>query len=321
MNHRSMSALPVLVLVTVTVGAAQEPEPQNAEAERFAPRLVTAETRADPEALRALQRPGRVLFRDDFESPESLGKYFEIRGRDAGLAVRTTDPAAAHTGSGAIRFTAPARGGRSSGSGASAWLGESGHERVYFRRYIRFADDYDQGNLHHVGGGLAAIAGRGKWDEMGRAGIRPVGDDRFTASFEPWRDWKRYDAPGFLFVYAYWMDMERDRDGNFWGNMLGPDADERVVPERGRWVCLEHMLAANDVGEANGELAGWVDGELYLHYVGIRWRKDEAVRLKRFDIGIYVHAATRPNSVWYDDVVVSTGYVGPIASDENGERR
>jgi hypothetical protein len=300
-----------------TLGPAQEPKPAPADPPRAAPRLVTEATRGDAAALAALQRPGRVLFADDFESPDSLAKYFEIRGRDEGRAVLSTAAAEAHRGSGALRLTAPARDGRESGAGASAWLGDIGHDRVSFRRYIRFADDYDQGNLHHVGGGLAAVAGRGRWEQMGKAGIRPAGDDRFTASFEPWRDWGRMAAPGYMFVYAYWMEMQVDRDGHFWGNMLGPQPERRVVPPRGRWVCLEHMLVANDPGEADGELAAWIDGELYLHYIGIRWRSAAEVRIKRFDLGIYVHAADRANTVWYDDVVVSTGYVGPV--EEGGE--
>ena len=215
-----------------------------------------------------------------------------------------------------MRFDAPAAAGASSGSGASGWLGSEGHDRVYFRRYIRFADDYDQGNLNHTGGGLAGIAGRGKWDEMGKAGVRPTGEDRFTCGFEPWRDWGRSPAPGSMSLYTYWMDMQRDRDGNWWGNLLQPTAQRRRVPQRGEWVCLEQMIAANTVGEANGELAAWIDGELYLHMQGFRWRTDERVKLKRFDIGIYIHAAERDNTVWYDDVVVSTGYVGPTKAAE-----
>jgi hypothetical protein len=36
------------------------------------------------------------------------------------------------------------------------------------------------------------------------------------------------------------------------------------------------------------------------------------VRLKRFSFGLYVHAAARDNTVWYDDVALSTGYLGPV---------
>jgi hypothetical protein len=36
------------------------------------------------------------------------------------------------------------------------------------------------------------------------------------------------------------------------------------------------------------------------------------VKLKRFGIGLYVHRATRDNTVWYDDVALSTGYIEPV---------
>jgi hypothetical protein len=94
--------------------------------------------------------------------------------------------------------------------------------------------------------------------------------------------------------------------------MLGPADDERVVRERDRWYCLEHMIQVNDPGEANGELAAWIDGKLYIHYTGFRWRTTPDVKLKRFGIGVYVHRATRGNTVWYDDVALSTGYIGPL---------
>jgi hypothetical protein len=123
------------------------------------PSLVTAETRADVGKLSSLERTGSIFFRDGFESPESLKKYFEIRGLREGCAKLTTNAELAHKGNGAIQFTATARGGRESGAGATAWFGPDGYDRVYFRRYIKFAADYDQGNLNHVGGGLTGVAG------------------------------------------------------------------------------------------------------------------------------------------------------------------
>jgi len=277
------------------------------------PKLVTAETRADADRLSALERPGDVFFHDEFESGQSLEKYFEIRGLREGRAKLTTNPELAHKGNGAIQFTAVARDGHESGAGASGWFGPNGYDRVYFRRYVKFAADYDQGDLNHVGGGLAAVAGADRWHAMGSAGIRPRGDDHFNSSFEPWRGWGRYPPPGYMFLYTYWMDMKRGRDGNYWGNMLGPAEDDRIVIERDRWYCLEHMIRANDVGQANGELAAWVDGKLYIHYTGFRWRTSADVKLKRFNIGVYVHHARKDNTVWYDDVVLSTGYIGPEA--------
>lgn len=327
--YRTMDLLPrlrspsvaSLVLLALSAAFASAVSAQDQEPAATAddvvprPRLVTAATKADEARLADLQRPGRILFRDDFESDDSLRQWFEIRGRDDGRAVRVDDADLAHRGRGCMRFTVPARDGAESGAGASAWLGAEGHERLYFRRWIRFAADYDQGPLNHTGGGVAAVAGGGKWDGMGKAGVRPDGTDRFTVGFEPWRDWGRQPSPGYMFCYVYWMDMQRDRDGNFWGNMLQPVPADRIVPPRGEWVCLEQMVQVNTVTDEgpqpDGELAAWIDGELYLHFDGIRWRSDARVLPKRVSIGIYIHHAEQDNVVCYDDVVVSTGYVGP----------
>ena len=304
-------ACPALALAGAIVGWAASACGQTAPADQaFRPRLVTAETKADSRKLALLQKPGKVFFEDGFESAESLKKYFEVRGLKEGRAALVSDRALAHSGAGAIQFTAPADDGRASGAGASGWFGPEGHDRVHFRRYIKFAADYDQGDLNHTGGGLAAVAGTDRWRAMGSAGIRPKGDDHFNSAFEPWRDWGRYPAPGYMFLYTYWMDMQRDRDGHFWGNMLGPRETERTTLRRDRWHCLEHMIQVNTAGRADGELAAWIDGQLYIHYAGIRWRTSDAVKLKRFDIGVYIHQARQDNTVWYDDVALSTGYLG-----------
>ncbi|MBT5059249.1 MAG: hypothetical protein HOM68_22090 [Gemmatimonadetes bacterium] len=276
---------------------------------QFEPRIVTEQTLVDSEALARLQRPGDVFFADDAESESGFDRFLEVGGRGTRATLSTT---MSHSGDGSYELLAPARDGGASGTNATIYFGPAGYDVVYFRRYIRFAEDYDQGNLNHVGGGLAAVAGSDPWAGMGQAGKKPTGDDRFNASFEPWKDWGRHPAPGYLFFYAYWMDMTQDRDGNYWENFIQPPAEERLIPERGQWICLEQMLRANDPGEANGELAGWVDGKLYLHATGIRWRSSDTVRIKRANVLVYIHQARQDNRVWYDDIALSTGYIGPL---------
>lgn len=275
---------------------------------------VTDATRGSPEALARLQASGEVVFSDGFESEVSLQSYFQIRGRKEGRVAVVTDAARARAGEGFLRCAVPDAGGKEAGCGVSLWLGDKGHDRLHFRRYVKFAADYDQGNLHHVGGGLAGVAGSDKWGGMGKAGERPEGDDRFSCSLEPWRAWGRLDPPGYLFLYAYWMDM-KGSNGKYWGNSLRPPTADRSPLERDRWYCLEQMIKANEPGKADGEAAAWLDGTLILHYTGIRWRNSEAVRLKRASLGLYIHASTRENVVFYDDVVLSTGYVGPIREE------
>jgi hypothetical protein len=82
--------------------------------------------------------------------------------------------------------------------------------------------------------------------------------------------------------------------------------------QKGDDAAREHMIRANTPGKHDGELAAWIDGKLYLHFTGIHWRSTEHVKIKRIDLGVYVHACTQDNTVWYDDVVVSTGYIGPV---------
>ena len=301
-ERRAPIGLAALVLLTLTANPAMAQTP---------PQVVTQQTLADAEALARLQAPGTVFFTDDAESEGRFADYLEVRGRDDGRTVVTVDPGLAHRGAGAYQFTAPANDGNASGAGATLYFGPHGYDTVYFRRYLRFAEDYDQGNLNHTGGGLAGVAGSDPWAGMGQAGKRPTGADRFTASLEAWKDWGRYPAPGYWFCYVYWMDMAQDPDGNYWGNFFQPPEAERQVPERGRWVCLEHMIRANTPGQADGELAAWIDGKLHIHATGFRWRTTEDVRLKRATFGIYIHQATRDNRVWYDDIVLSTGYIGP----------
>lgn len=297
----------LLTLTTPTIARAENAAPE------FAPVAATEATLADSEALARLESPGEIFFADGFESEKSLDAYLEIRGREDGRTQLVSDPDMVHSGDSAIQFTAPENEGRESGAGATLWFGPGGYEVVYFRRYIKFAADYDQGNMHHTGGGLSGVGGTSPWGGMGQAGVRPTGEDRFTCSFEPWRDWKRYPAPGYMFLYTYWVDMKQSGDGKYWGNFIEPPEDQRLVLDLDRWYCLEQKIRVNEIGQANGELAAWIDGQLYLHFTGFRWRTAEDVKIKRTSFGIYIHEAAKDNVAWYDDVVLSTGYVGPLA--------
>jgi len=294
------------------------------------PRDVTQETLADPEELSRLQSAGEVFFQEGFELPGSLRRWYNRIGEEERLTQVTIDTALAHSGKGVLQLRTEDRDGGSASAGCAYWF-HPGYDTVYFRRYIKFADDYDQGNLNHVGGSLYAVAGDNKWAEMGKAGICPKGDDRFGAGFEPWRDWGRNEPPGAMMLYTYWMDMKSDRDGYYWGNMLAPPGSDQVPLKRGVWHCLEHMIKANTPGQADGEMAAWIDGKLYIHLKGFRWRTSPVetrhdvspkhdVSLKRIFLGLYIHQSRRPNMVWYDDVALSTGYIGPLSENSVGAR-
>jgi len=182
-----------------------------------------------------------------------------------------------------------------------------GYETVYARWYCRFAPDFDQGNLMH----FVHLAGlRDRW-QLGRSGEKPDGTDFFSTGLEPWRNWGRNPAPGAWGFYTYFVDMKPDPSGPYYGNPFRPD-NPSVLLERGRWVCLEMMVQANHPDRADGQQAFWVDGRLKGHYTGLRWRTTENLKVNCLWLLLYIHDNPQTNRVWFDDVVVSKAYVGPI---------
>lgn len=271
-------------------------------------RDVTEKTLADPAARAALEAPGKVFLVDDFESCEWTNRFFDLYGLEEGRLTLEHDTNILCRGKSSLRCVL------NRGEGATAsmcyWFAP-GYDKVHFRWYCRFAADFDQGNLMHFTG-LAGVSGTGRYDGMGGAGIRPTGFDRFSTGFEPWRAWGGNAAPGVMGFYSYFPAMKEDPNmkGKFWGNHFFPN--RRFIPERGKWHCFEIMLKANDPDRENGEQAAWIDGQLYGHFTGILWRKSDKVCLKRMTLGVYIHDNPGQNTVHFDDIALSTGYIGPV---------
>ena len=248
-----------------------------------------------------------VIFADDFESGHT-GRWHQGESTPMGNRLKVTSKAAnVHSGKYAVEFIASP--GKGSGSKLCIWF-MPGYDQVYGRWYIKFADDFDQGNLMHTGGGLSANRADDKYSAFGKAGICPSGDDFYCSRLEPWRDWGRNPPPGELMFYTYFPDMKIDRKmGKYYGNMFRPR--QKFVVERGRWYCMEIMLKANTAGHADGEQAFWVDGKLIGHFKGIRWRTTDALKINCFVPMLYIHDNKQVNRVFYDDIVVSREYIGP----------
>jgi len=269
----------------------------------------TDATLRDTQALEALQAPGKVFLEEDFESKKWTKRFFDFYGQKDGRMALESDKTIVRGGKSSLRCVLK------KGKGASAkfcyWFGP-GYDKVHFRWYCRFAPDFDQGNLMHFSG-LAGVSGKSRYGGMGGAGTRPTGFDRFTTRFEPWRAWGRNAAPGAMNFYSYFPTMKEDpkMKGKFWGNQFFPA--RRFIPTRGQWHCFEIMVKANDPGKENGEQAAWIDGKLYGYFTGILWRRSDRVRIKRMSLGVYIHDNPKQNTVHFDDVALSTGYIGPIA--------
>jgi hypothetical protein len=247
-----------------------------------------------------LARDPAVILADGFESGKAVWS-----NREGKSATLTEDKAHVHRGHYAVEMTAqPGKG--ASATGLVKWF-DPGYDQVFARWYVMFAEDYDQGDLHHAAGNLVGM--NDHW-LLGVAGRKPDGTDMFSTGLESWRDWKRNPPPGEMFMYTYYPEMTRDPDGNFWGNSFKPK--EKVLLKRGRWYCLEMMVQVNHPDRADGEQAFWVDGKLIGHFTAISWRTTDTLKVNGFWLLLYIHDNPKSNTLWYDDAVVARSYIGPM---------
>lgn len=244
------------------------------------------------------------------------------------------DPAAAHGGAWSLYLPSEESAGFQGGSLTfRSCAGEKrpgcrldGYEELYFRSWIRLADDHEY--VHHFLS-LAGTRPAAYWECDGNAGCRPNGrrSAGTTVDFNRQRE---------LFFYTYFPEMKCDRGGYCsgdyarricdqcaakgmpcgsgleccWGNHFGPDSP--VVLPRDKWVCLEMQMRLNTPGQPDGEMAFWVDGALAHRERGMHWRDIPELQLNKAWLQHYIAAgdADQPNRIWFDDVVVSTERIG-----------
>lgn len=174
-------------------------------------------------------------------------------------------------------------------------------EEIYFRYYLRFADDWDPkrgGKLPGIGG----TYGRAGW------GGRPVhGDDGWSAR-GLFAGQKGGRTP--IGYYCYHMDM-RGQYGSEWRW----DRDDRGLLENNRWYCIEQYVKLNAPGEADGILRGWVDGQLAFEKTDIRFRSVDALKIEDVWVNFYLGGTWTSESehhVYIDEVLISKGPIGPV---------
>jgi hypothetical protein len=219
----------------------------------------------------------------------------------------------------------PMHRGKDTGGHLIEWF-SPGADTVYVRFYVKFSKDY-QYNHHFVT--LLANPPDNRWAAFGKAGLKPDGS-YFSSGMEPWFAWGKNPSPGEVNLYSYYPDMEVDPKMNkYWGNAFfpsGPGKGEaasakRVVPPKNKWQCWEFMVQANSAPDkADGRQAMWVDGRRVGEFTGILWRSRNDVKINCIWLQHYGYDDSDPTreyskaeqTVWFDDVVVSTAYIGPM---------
>ncbi|MCH8295161.1 hypothetical protein IH992_29105 [Candidatus Poribacteria bacterium] len=223
-----------------------------------------------------------------------------------------------------------------------------GHEKLYLRFYVKFhPDGYPIHHFVHMGGYNPPTP----WPQGG-AGIRPHGDKRFSTGIEPhgqrwvwdyytyWCEMRGSPPRGQTWGNSFirdsslsvargkWTCVELMMKMNDSGETNGEIAlwlDGRLVSHlhkgfpKGKWIYDKFIL-----GEG-GEAIRWNDakGETEFFEVspgghpfeGFRWRTEEKLNLNFLWLLLYITKAPagHVSQVYFDDIVVATEYIGPIA--------
>jgi hypothetical protein len=289
---------------------------------------------------RGIARDAAVLLAEDFELGDvaDLEKtWHSVSNKDQQVISFREDAPVAGVGQRSLQMTGnPAQ-------------NEGGHlykklprevDTAFARFYVKFPEE--AGYVHHfvqLGGFRPATT----WPQGG-AGQRPRGDERMTVGIEPTGDSGRLPAPGAWNFYLYWHEMKASVGNRYWGNSIAP-AKPLLVP-RDQWQCVELMMKCNQPGERDGELALWLDGKLAMHvhrgtprdawtgmgfrladekggepFEGFSWRTSDKLKINFFWLLHYVTDTNQRRNkedvaqdvtVWFDNIVISEKYVGPI---------
>jgi hypothetical protein len=202
-----------------------------------------------------------------------------------------------------------------------------GFDTLFLRYYAKFAKDAD---LYHGGthdGG--SICARAPGVPDAKPGIPADGRNEYTVLLDTWRPEEPIASPGNLAVYVYHPEQRHAFGEHFFpsgkmlpfgraaGSYFGPQFVPRpeLIPERGRWYCYELMVKANAPGKRDGRIAFWVDGKLAADFGNLRLRDVETLKANRIGLGLYTQNGKVQKTVtmWFDDVVAATSYVGPTA--------
>ncbi len=254
-------------------------------------------------AEQALQSRPDVIFTCDFES-ENWYKLFGMPTTPQRVACvdsdsdRRFEPFSGK----ALRIKVDA-GGHYGASITYAFKKQTGAEpeEIYFRYYLRFADDWDPAG----GGKLPGISGT-----YGRAGWggRPSNGSNGWSARGLFR--KQVDGKTPIGFYSYHADM-RGQYGSEW---LW-DIEKRGWLENNRWYCIEQYAKMNTPGKNDGILRAWVDGQPAFEKTDIRMRNTDTLKIDSVWLNLYLGGtwtAKSDHHLYIDNIVIARNYIGPI---------
>ena len=257
-----------------------------------------------------ISRDPNVIFATDFESPKWNDEWtyagnLKVIDTVPGDVKRKFQPLQSK----ALRVRI-AKGSNGALNTLFKFQKETSHEpdEIYFRYYLRLADDWNQtlqgGKLPGISG-TYGIAGWGGRKSNGKNGWSARGLFKLTI---PRGNPLAGTTP--IGTYCYHADME----GSYGTNWVW-QRDYRGFLENNRWYSIEQFLKINTPGKKDGILRAWVDGRLAFEKTDIRFRLVEKLKIEQVWMNVY-HGGKKPSPydqhLFIDNVVIAKKYIGPM---------
>lgn len=253
-----------------------------------------------------------VIFADDFEAPEWNKRWSQASKLEVLDIVAADDDRKFEPLAGKALRVRIAEGAKGAMNTLYKFNKETEHEpeEIYFRYYLRLADDWNQtvqggklpgpsGTYGVAGWGGRKSNGRNGWSARGKFSLTIPADNPLAGT-----------TP--IGTYCYHADMK-----GFYGTNWIWQKDYREFLENNRWYAIEQYLKLNTPGENDGVLRAWVDGRLAFEKDDIRFRHIDSLKIEQIWMNVY-HGGTKPSPydqhLFIDNVVIAKKYIGPIAN-------
>jgi len=174
-------------------------------------------------------------------------------------------------------------------------------EEIYFRYYLRLADDWNP----QRGGKLPGIAGT--YGRAGWGGRPSNGRNGWSARGLFLGRCEGHTPVGF---YCYHADMS-----GIYGSHWVWEKDRLGYLENNRWYCIEQFARMNTPGKNDGVLRAWVDGRPAFEKTDLRMRDTAELKIESVWINVYLGGSWTARSdhhLYIDEVAISRQRIGPL---------
>lgn len=295
-----------------------------------------------------IQRDRRVILRENFEdaSIETMTERWESVNDKTGMAYDRDLPAKSG-GKQSLRMERTEGSGPSLYRRLKNAVGGFGYDRVFARYYVKFSDDC--GAIHHFGTCLGGNFPATRWPTV-KAGRPTDGAKSFWSGIEPYGEgwtWDFYTYwcemrgspprgntwgnsfirdPQLKVAKGRWICVEHMIKMNDTGDTNGEQAlwiDGRLVAHLGKGfpkgVWTYDKFTPGNGGRGirwNAEQGGperFETPQGGSPFEGYRWRTAKELNVNFVWLYVYTEKpAGHKITVWFDDVVVATDYIGPL---------